>query len=712
MKYHWGEWTLDRDAGLLTQRGRSVDVSRKVLECIGHLIAHRDRVVGYDELIRKVWGHDNVTNHQLSQVILSARRQLGDDGQAQRLIRTAPGLGYQWVGVLGHEAAFDADDTRPAAASSTGVEPSFGSATISPRLLADAEVSRPQRPADKTAPGTPIQETAPAPSQPPPQSPTPPPPPPPNEDVGKSPVTGRPAVKSAIRLILAASVLCLLGFGAYRWLWTEDTSSAFDRQSPIAPANGLEALEAAMRRGDFETVREGLAVLPPSKAESPDAMLIAMELAQYRGRFERAQELFDQEMALAKAAEDPIWQAKLLNFNALLITRTGGSATQQLAPVETALELLAPLGEDAAPQVTADTLYRRAAILVTQGRYEEALRDISHSGELYDKIGEASSINRVRVLRARIWMRTGRLEDALRSMREVAEEYEKTSDKIGTLTAYNTISRIQMELLRWDDALETSDQAMALLREIPEIERRKRVLQLRAQVLSRTGQLHRAQALLEELDAPESNRDDDSTTALHLLEGGRNVEALKVSADSFARSGRDDPDDILLDTREGKLLIWVIAAQRIADSGQPLPKSTPAQIDALRNPRSISGIIASGRWAMAQNDNKRAEALLREALDESRRKGMRYHMVLASAPLLDLLLEQGRSVDGKRLLDDVRAFDPERTDKDFDFAVQRWKLAMASADEPTAKAMYARMRSLAGGRPIPASPDPNSPRTP
>lgn len=691
MKYHWGEWTLDRDAGLLTQRGRSVDVSRKVLECIGHLIAHRDRVVGYDELIRKIWGHDNVTNHQLSQVILSARRQLGDDGQAQRLIRTAPGLGYQWVGILGHEAAVDAEDALPLPVSPASPKPSPRSVGISPQPAADTGNASPPESIAEPLPALPAQSLDLPAAQ--------------NMEESQPPATAARVPKSASRLILAASVLCLLGFGAYRWLWTEGTPSAFDRQSLIAPANALEALEAAMRRGDFETVREGLAVLPPSKAESPDAMLIAMELALYRGRFERAQELLDREMALAKAAEDPIWQAKLLNFNALLITRTGGSATQQLAPVETALELLAPLGEDAAPQVTADALFRRAVILITLGRYEEALRDISHSGELYDKIGEAYSTSRVRVLRARIWMRTGRLEDALRSMREVSEEYQKRSDKIGTLTAYNTISRIQMELLRWDDALKTSDQAMALLREIPEIERRKRVLQLRAQVLSRTGQLHRAQILLEELDTPESNRDDDSTTALHLLEGGRNVEALKASADSFVRSDRDDPDDILLDTREGKLLIWVTAAQRIADSGQPLPEPAPAQIDALRNPRSISGIIASGRWAMAQNDNKRAEALLREALDESRRKGMRYHMVLASAPLLDLLLEQGRSADGKRMLDDVRAFDPERTDKDFDFAVQRWKLAVANADDATAKAMYARMRSLAGERPLPKTPD-------
>jgi len=79
--------SLDRGGTLLTRQGRQVDISRKVLEYLCHLVENRDRVVSYDELIRKIWGHGNVTNHQLTQVILSARRALGDDAQAQR----APG---------------------------------------------------------------------------------------------------------------------------------------------------------------------------------------------------------------------------------------------------------------------------------------------------------------------------------------------------------------------------------------------------------------------------------------------------------------------------------------------------------------------------------------------------------------------------------------------------------------------------------------------
>jgi DNA-binding winged helix-turn-helix (wHTH) protein len=86
MTYRWDDFHLDPEGSLLTRNGHQVDVSRRVLNCITHLLAQRHRVVDYDELCRAIWGHDDVTHHQLSQVILAARRALGDDGQTQRFI--------------------------------------------------------------------------------------------------------------------------------------------------------------------------------------------------------------------------------------------------------------------------------------------------------------------------------------------------------------------------------------------------------------------------------------------------------------------------------------------------------------------------------------------------------------------------------------------------------------------------------------------------
>lgn len=689
MKYHWGEWSLDRDAGLLKRQGRPVDASRKVMECIGHLIGHRDRVVGYDELIRKVWGHDNVSNHQLSQVILSARRLLGDDGQNQRLIRTASGLGYQWVGMLD-----DAPAAPSAPASSSDPMPSQ---TASPPHAGVVPIPAPTPPPEPRHDSGEARDPQ---AQPPEQ--------------GRMPA-GPDAPAAAGRangFRLALTVVLLLCVAVYAWRrGADDGASTPGREAMPAGAASIGALEIAMRAGDFDAVREGLTALPPSMAESPDATLIAMRLDFHRGRFERARDKLDAQLALARGAEDPIWQAKLLVFESMLKGRQGATASERETSIQAALDLLEPLGEAAAPEVLADALRGRSAVQLLQGRHEAALRDLNSSGQIYERIGDARSAIAVRTDRARIWMRTGRLEDALRTMRSVADDYQARSDKIGQVGSFNTMARIQMELLRWEDAVQTSDRALAVLRETPVIERRDRALQLRAQAMTRLGRLRQARALLEEVGTLQGDEASSMIAVLYLLEAGRTASALKASAVAFWEGDRDDPDDILLDTREGALLAWMIAAQRIADAGAAMPTPSPAQVNALRNPMSIAGTIAGARWAMSQGDDARAEPLLREALDEARRKGMRYHLVLASEPMLDLLLRQGRTADARRLLEDVRAFDRERTDQDYAFTVQRWRLAVATGDNRATETLGEKLRALAGERHIPGSAwEPERPR--
>jgi DNA-binding winged helix-turn-helix (wHTH) protein len=74
MQYRWGDYSLDRERNLLMRQGQQIDVSRKILDCIHHLIKQRHRVVDYDELMFKVWGHGNVTSHQLTQIVVATRR--------------------------------------------------------------------------------------------------------------------------------------------------------------------------------------------------------------------------------------------------------------------------------------------------------------------------------------------------------------------------------------------------------------------------------------------------------------------------------------------------------------------------------------------------------------------------------------------------------------------------------------------------------------
>lgn len=95
--YRFGGFELDCRTRELRRNGQPVTMPARCFECLEHLIAQRERAVGRDELAQAVFGRNNVSDAQLGQVILRARRVVGDDGQDQRLIRTVPRYGFHWV---------------------------------------------------------------------------------------------------------------------------------------------------------------------------------------------------------------------------------------------------------------------------------------------------------------------------------------------------------------------------------------------------------------------------------------------------------------------------------------------------------------------------------------------------------------------------------------------------------------------------------------
>jgi len=110
--YRFGDCSVDPAARELCRNGTPVTVSPKVFDVIAYLIDRRDRAVGRDELIAAVWGRADVTDALLGQVVLKARRAIGDTGDEQNAIRTIPRFGYRWVAELATE---ERPDPPPAA---------------------------------------------------------------------------------------------------------------------------------------------------------------------------------------------------------------------------------------------------------------------------------------------------------------------------------------------------------------------------------------------------------------------------------------------------------------------------------------------------------------------------------------------------------------------------------------------------------------------
>jgi predicted ATPase/DNA-binding winged helix-turn-helix (wHTH) protein len=89
---------LDLGRVELRVAGQAQPVEPQVFDVLAVLVRERHRLVPKEELLDEVWHTRFVTESALSSRIKSARRAIGDDGRAQRLIRTVHGRGYQFVG--------------------------------------------------------------------------------------------------------------------------------------------------------------------------------------------------------------------------------------------------------------------------------------------------------------------------------------------------------------------------------------------------------------------------------------------------------------------------------------------------------------------------------------------------------------------------------------------------------------------------------------
>jgi len=95
--YRFGDFELDTRLHELRREGERRHVEPQVFDVLAYLFSRRDRLVTKEELIDNVWGHRYVAPTTLNSRIKHARQAVGDDGDAQRVIRTVHGLGFRVV---------------------------------------------------------------------------------------------------------------------------------------------------------------------------------------------------------------------------------------------------------------------------------------------------------------------------------------------------------------------------------------------------------------------------------------------------------------------------------------------------------------------------------------------------------------------------------------------------------------------------------------
>jgi DNA-binding winged helix-turn-helix (wHTH) protein len=124
--YSFGDCTLDDQRRELWRAGAPVSVGPQVFDLLAYLLQNRERVVSQDDLLAAVWKGRIVSESTLRSQINAARGAIGDDGEAQRLIRTMPRKGFRFVAEVREQPDEQPAGTLPVAATD-------GNALLAPR---------------------------------------------------------------------------------------------------------------------------------------------------------------------------------------------------------------------------------------------------------------------------------------------------------------------------------------------------------------------------------------------------------------------------------------------------------------------------------------------------------------------------------------------------------------------------------------------------
>jgi Tol biopolymer transport system component/DNA-binding winged helix-turn-helix (wHTH) protein len=91
---------LRPDARSLSWNGQAIVLRSKTFDLLLYLAQHPHQVVTKDELMAALWPDSFVEESNLTQHVFLLRKALAENGQAERIVVTVPGKGYQFAAAL------------------------------------------------------------------------------------------------------------------------------------------------------------------------------------------------------------------------------------------------------------------------------------------------------------------------------------------------------------------------------------------------------------------------------------------------------------------------------------------------------------------------------------------------------------------------------------------------------------------------------------
>ncbi|WP_171178420.1 winged helix-turn-helix domain-containing protein [Ruegeria sp. HKCCD8929] len=112
MRYEFADCVLDVDRHVLLRGGKTVPVEPQVFDLLELLAESPGKLVARDQIIERVWNGRFVSDSTISARIAAARKAVGDDGKAQRIIKTVVRRGLQMAAEVRNDAGPARDSNR------------------------------------------------------------------------------------------------------------------------------------------------------------------------------------------------------------------------------------------------------------------------------------------------------------------------------------------------------------------------------------------------------------------------------------------------------------------------------------------------------------------------------------------------------------------------------------------------------------------------
>jgi DNA-binding winged helix-turn-helix (wHTH) protein/tetratricopeptide (TPR) repeat protein len=753
--YRFGEYTLNTRTRELRCSDALVALSPRAFGCLVHLIEHRDRAVDKDELVRAIWGRPNVSDTQLGQTILRARRAVGDDGQGQQAIRTVSRYGYRWV--------FDVDVAE------------LPDATPVPVVEADA-------PTPTSAPVPPARASR---------------------------------RRGFAYALLASAALLVFAIAGYRIAHTR-AQPAFGASAVVLPLQvEADASHAWLRLGGMdllaERLRAGDLAVPPSESTvallqgaksdddathalrsvAPTALLVRGRLAQREGRWTctlsastvdgamldvaatqtdalaAIRDSTDRLLGRLGRAQPPAsplatgTQERLQRAQAAMLANDLDGARAiiiddpqlardepqlgyRLAQVdfrsgdyvraETALTAL--LGETVAadPLFRARLLNARGGVRIRQDHYVDAehdyddavalLRDGGHAPELglaltgrgvvrsmrhdfaaaladlgearvqLEAAGDALAVARVDSNLGSLEMTRDRPEQALGYLDNAATQFERYGAINELMETLTSLVSDNLALLRPIDALAASDRSWALDERVSDPNQRMELRLDRVDVLLALGRLREAHALLAMLPANAAQMNPFVARRLPALR------ARLALGEGRPEAARDAAREALAlrapgdDFGEGIAEIALVEQRALRAMSTLAPVPATAVVAAPEYPVQA---VLDAEAHDARGEQDAAATSYRAALDLSERRGVPADVALVATSYGPWLLRTGRVREAGEIIGRVSPW----AERDFECALLQVRLFHARFEVDAWSKALTQAIALAGERPIP-----------